>query len=60
MGSCLSSASNFCSPVSLSNFSLPPSLPSYVILNKVDKKKSGSHRMEVDWYTVEEEEIPIS
>ena len=27
-----------------------PSLPSFVILNKVGKKERGSHRMEVNWY----------
>jgi len=70
MGSCLSSSSHRCSPVSPSNFSLPPSLPSYVILTKVGKKERGRRRMEIDWYmtgvlvekmpTIEEEEIPIS
>ena len=63
MGSCLSSSCR-CSPVSSSNFSLPPSLHSYVILNKVGKRESGSHRMEVNWYkklpAIEEEEILIS
>ena len=68
--SCLSLSSRRCSSVSPSNFSLPPSLPSYVILDKVGKKESGSGKMEEDWYrtrvlvekmpTIEDEEIPIS
>ena len=49
MGSCLSSSSRRCSPVSPSNFSLPPLLPSYVILSKVGKKERGSRRMEMHW-----------
>ena len=63
MGSCLP-------PHLIAVLSLPPSLPSYVILTKIGKKERGRRRMEIDWYmtgvlvekmpTIEEEEIPIS
>ena len=50
-----------CSPVSTSNFSIHPSLHSYVILNEVGKNERGSRRTEIAWYRTGAlvEQIPI-